>query len=71
MRFSDLLVGDRGGALGEGTLLDDVVDLPEEGVGRGLPLGEAVERLDAAHQLGVRGRQRRATGAAAPPSASA
>src|SRR5258705_13189329 len=43
-----LLVGDRGGALGERALLHDVVDATQEGEGRGLELGEAVERLHAA-----------------------
>src|SRR5262245_26078342 len=38
-----LLVRDGGGALREGALLDDVVDLPQEREGRGLALGQAIE----------------------------
>src|SRR5438552_3518899 len=55
----DLLVRDGGGALGERALLDDVVDAAQERVGRRLALGQAVERLHAPDQLGVRGGQRR------------
>src|SRR5215510_13009099 len=51
----DLLVGDGGGALGEGTFLHDVVDAAQEGVGGRLALGEPVQRLDPARQLGMRG----------------
>src|SRR5499426_1617172 len=49
----DLLVGDGGGALGEGTFLHDVVDPTQEGVGRRLPLGEPIERLHPTRQLGM------------------
>src|SRR6266480_2775170 len=55
----DLLVGDGRRPLGEGTLLHDVVDPPEEGVRRRLALREAVEGLHAPHELSVRGRERR------------
>src|SRR5215467_1272843 len=51
----DLLVGDGSGALGEGTFLDDVVDAAQEGVGGSLPLGESVQWLDPARELGMRG----------------
>src|SRR5215470_11995075 len=39
----DFLVRDRGRPLREGTFLDDVVDLPQEGKGCGLALGQPVE----------------------------
>src|SRR3989442_7826104 len=54
----DLLVSDRGGPLRERALLHDVVDPSQERVRRRLPLGEAIERLDAPDQLRVGGRQR-------------
>src|SRR5499433_525446 len=54
----DLLVRDRGGALGERAFLDDVVDLPQEGERRRLALGEPVEGLYPPHQLGMGRRQR-------------
>src|SRR3970282_2938350 len=41
----DLLVGDRGGALGERALLHDVVDPSQEGVGGRLPVGQGGGRL--------------------------
>src|SRR2546425_889600 len=54
----DLLVGDGGGALGERTFVDDVVDAPQKGVGRRLALGQPIERLHAPGQLGMRGGER-------------
>src|SRR5262245_42181980 len=53
----DLLVHDGGRALRERALLHDVVDPAQEGVRRGLALGEPVERLHPPHQLGVGGGQ--------------
>src|SRR6266849_2980043 len=50
----NLLVGDGRGPGREGALVHDVVDAPQEGIGRRLALGEPVERLDAPGQLGMR-----------------
>ncbi len=49
----------RRGVVAHGTFVDHVVDLAEHGIGGDLPLGQPMERLDLADQLGPPGGQSR------------